>query len=73
MSAEGRATEAGSPPDPANGPRRRRYVIAPYRLVKDLRTGIETGKVDDVLDGDLAPFIEAFLLRVRRTDRVVDE
>ncbi|OFX20105.1 MAG: peptide chain release factor 2 [Anaeromyxobacter sp. RBG_16_69_14] len=51
----------------------RSYVMAPYRLVKDLRTGIETGKVDDVLDGDLDPFIEAFLLGVRRTDRVVDD
>jgi len=51
----------------------RSYVLAPYRLVKDLRTGVETGKVDDVLDGDLEEFIEAYLLGVRRTDRVVDE
>jgi len=51
----------------------RSYVLAPYRLVKDLRTGVETGKVDDVLDGDLEEFIEAYLLGVRRTDRVVEE
>jgi peptide chain release factor 2 len=51
----------------------RSYVMAPYRLVKDLRTGVETGKVDDVLDGDLDQFIQPFLLGVRRTDRVVDE
>jgi peptide chain release factor 2 len=51
----------------------RSYVLAPYRLVKDLRTGVETGKVDDVLDGDLDPFIVPYLLGVRRTDRAVDE
>ena len=51
----------------------RSYVLAPYRLVKDLRTGVESGKVDDVLDGDLQQFIEPYLLGIRRTDRVVDE
>jgi peptide chain release factor 2 len=39
----------------------RSYVLAPYRLVKDLRTGYEVGNVDGVLDGDLDPFIEASL------------
>jgi peptide chain release factor 2 len=51
----------------------RSYVLAPYRLAKDLRTGVETGKVDDVLDGDLDQFVQPYLLGVRRTDRVVDE
>ncbi|BDG05910.1 peptide chain release factor 2 [Anaeromyxobacter oryzae] len=51
----------------------RSYVLQPYRLVKDLRTGVETGKVDDVLDGDLDGFIQPYLLGVRRTDRVVDD
>jgi peptide chain release factor 2 len=51
----------------------RSYVLQPYRMVKDLRTGVETGKVDDVLDGDLEPFVQAYLLGVRRTDRVVDD
>ncbi|HET9596175.1 MAG TPA: peptide chain release factor 2 [Anaeromyxobacteraceae bacterium] len=51
----------------------RSYVLAPYRMVKDLRTGVESGKVDDVLDGDLQQFIEPYLLGIRRTDRVVDE
>jgi peptide chain release factor 2 len=51
----------------------RSYVLAPYRLVKDLRTGIETGKVDDVLDGDLDGFIQPFLLGVRRSDRGAEE
>jgi len=40
----------------------RSYVLAPYRLVKDLRTSYEVGNVDGVLDGDLDPFIEAYLL-----------
>lgn len=40
----------------------RNYVMAPYRLVKDLRTGHEVGNVDAVLDGDIQPFIEAYLL-----------
>jgi peptide chain release factor 2 len=51
----------------------RSYVMAPYRLVKDLRTGVETGKVDDVLDGDLDQFVQPYLLGIRRTDRAVDE
>ena len=51
----------------------RSYVLQPYRMVKDLRTGVETGKVDDVLDGDLDQFVFPYLLGVRRTDRVVDE
>ncbi|MDR1082886.1 MAG: hypothetical protein LBL27_03340, partial [Coriobacteriales bacterium] len=44
----------------------RNYVLYPYQLVKDVRTGVETGNVDAVLDGDLDQFIVAFL-RVRAT------
>ena len=40
----------------------RSYVLAPYRLVKDLRTAHETGNVDSVLDGNLDDFIESYLL-----------
>ena len=39
----------------------RSYVLHPYQLVKDLRTGLEAGNVDAVLEGDLQPFIQAFL------------
>jgi peptide chain release factor 2 len=40
----------------------RNYVLAPYRLVKDVRTGTETSNVEAVLDGDLDSFVEAYLL-----------
>ncbi len=40
----------------------RSYVLAPYRLVKDVRSSHEEGNVDAVLDGNLDEFIEAYLL-----------
>ena len=40
----------------------RSYVLHPYRLVKDHRTGYEVGNTDAVLDGDIDAFIEAYLL-----------
>jgi peptide chain release factor 2 len=39
----------------------RSYVLHPYQMVKDLRTGYETGRTDDVLNGDLTPFMESYL------------
>ena len=39
----------------------RSYVFQPYKLVKDLRTGEETGNVQAVMDGELDPFIRAYL------------
>ena len=39
----------------------RSYVFQPYTMVKDLRTGWETGNVQAVMDGDLTPFIDAYL------------
>ncbi len=49
--------------DIAWGSQIRSYVLQPYRLVKDHRTGIESGNVDAVLDGTIDPFIEGFLLK----------
>lgn len=43
----------------------RSYVLQPYRLIKDHRTKLEVGDVDRVIDGDLQPFIGAYL-RMRR-------
>ena len=40
----------------------RNYVLAPYRLVKDLRSKLSLGDVDRVLEGDLDPLIHAFLV-----------
>ncbi len=40
----------------------RNYVMHPYKLVKDLRTGTETGNVQAVMDGDLDAFIKAYLM-----------
>jgi peptide chain release factor 2 len=40
----------------------RSYVLHPYKMVKDLRTGHETGNVQAVLDGDLSAFIKSFLM-----------
>lgn len=39
----------------------RSYVFQPYRLVKDHRTGVESGNVDAVMDGDLLPFMSGYL------------
>lgn len=40
----------------------RNYVLHPYKLVKDVRTNYESGNTQDVLDGNLNPFIKAFLM-----------
>jgi peptide chain release factor 2 len=39
----------------------RSYTLQPYRIIKDHRTGVETGNVDAVLDGDIDNFIKAYL------------
>ena len=56
---------SGERTDNAWGSQIRSYVLAPYQLVKDLRTQRETGNVEAVLDGDIDDFIEAELRRQR--------
>jgi peptide chain release factor 2 len=51
--------------DIAFGSQIRSYVLAPYRMVKDLRTGVDSGQPDKVLDGDLDEFITAQLMGVK--------
>jgi peptide chain release factor 2 len=60
---EKRKAEEGEKKDIDFGSQIRSYVLQPYRLIKDHRTGFEVGDVDRVLDGDLDPFIRAFLLK----------
>ncbi len=54
------ATEAAKT-DIGWGHQIRSYVLQPYQLVKDLRTGVTSGTPSDVLDGDLGPFMQAAL------------
>jgi peptide chain release factor 2 len=49
----------------AFGSQIRSYTFHPYQLIKDHRTGLEVGNVDGVMDGDLDPFIKAYLLWAR--------
>jgi peptide chain release factor 2 len=41
----------------------RNYVMQPYKLVKDVRTGHETSDVDGVMDGDIGEFLKSFLMQ----------
>jgi peptide chain release factor 2 len=57
-----------SKPEISFGSQIRSYVLQPYQMVKDLRTKVERGDVQKVLDGDLDPFIRAFLLYRRELE-----
>tara|TARA_R110000744_G_scaffold37997_7_gene86934 strand:+ start:3721 stop:4707 length:987 start_codon:yes stop_codon:yes gene_type:complete len=47
----------------------RNYVMHPYKLVKDVRTGQETGNVDNVMDGDIDQFLKAFLMLMGQKEK----
>jgi peptide chain release factor 2 len=49
----------------------RSYTLQPYQLIKDHRTKVERGDVEKVLNGDLDPFIRAYLLYRRDMDQIV--
>ncbi len=68
---ETRKTEA-SKLDINFGSQIRSYVLAPYRLIKDHRTKLSVGDVDRVLDGDIEPFIHAYLV-FRKTGKIFGE
>ncbi len=51
----------------------RSYVLQPYKLVKDLRTDVETGNADAVLDGALDPFINGYLKWISTADSAANE
>jgi peptide chain release factor 2 len=53
--------EAASKTDIGWGHQIRSYVMQPYQMVKDLRTGVESSAPSDVLDGDISQFMEAAL------------
>ena len=57
----------GEKKDIGFGSQIRSYVLQPYQMIKDLRTGHEAGDVQRILDGDLDEFIEAFLAQRART------
>ena len=60
------AREKGEAQDVNFGSQIRSYVLHPYTMVKDHRTGHEMGDVQRVLDGDLDGFVRAYLLQQRR-------
>ncbi len=47
----------------------RNYVFQPYTLVKDARTGVETGNIGAVMDGDLDMFVNAYLVSLQKGDK----
>ena len=46
----------------------RNYVMHPYKLVKDVRTSYETTNVDNVMDGDITPFLKSYLMAMGQND-----
>jgi peptide chain release factor 2 len=69
------AAHIGQKTDIGWGHQIRSYVLQPYQLVKDLRTGVESRSPQDVLDGELDPFMSAALAQAiggKQTDPIAD-
>jgi peptide chain release factor 2 len=67
--AEEIAREKGDAQDVNFGSQIRNYVMHPYKQVKDLRTSVEVGDVQRVLDGDLDEFVRSYLLQHAGAER----
>ena len=50
----------------------RNYVMHPYKLVKDVRSGYETSDVDTVMNGNITPFLKSFLMAEGQSDETHD-
>lgn len=50
----------------------RNYVMHPYKLVKDVRTSYETANVDNVMDGDITPFLKSYLMAMGQNNDTED-
>ncbi|HLP00351.1 MAG TPA: peptide chain release factor 2 [Fimbriimonas sp.] len=73
LQALGRLNELKGDGGPAAWGRQiRSYVMQPYTMVKDHRTGVETGNIMGVLDGDIDPFIEGFLKQKPTEDAYIE-
>lgn len=59
-------SRSGERKDISWGNQIRSYVFHPYNMVKDLRTGHETAQVQDVMDGEFGPFIDAYLRQLKK-------
>ena len=62
-------TLVGEKKEIAWGSQIRSYVFQPYQMVKDHRTGVEIGNVEAVMDGDLDPLIDAYLLQQMKSSK----
>ena len=51
----------------------RNYVLHPYKLIKDVRTAHETGNVEAVLDGNIQPFLKAYLMMMGQQTTETDQ